>query len=137
MSKREEVGNTLRQYMEDRSHINICAFPGNKDDIIIECDQDGTYASKYSNCNCHRRLIAIDKKTLKCPQCGQIICIKSQKQAEKELKSKHGKKKATQTFLISQKRTSEEDKYRTEDERIAGGQITYAQDVEWYSSICV
>ncbi len=81
--------------------------------------KDGTYPAKYSSCRCYRRLIAIDEKTLKCPGCGLVIMIKTQKQAEKEMKRKRGKG-ATQTFIVSQQRKSEEDKYRTEDEAIAG-----------------
>lgn len=75
------------------------------------------------------------KKVLFCPGCGTEIKIMSQKEIDKEkLKSKHGKNKGKQLFIISQKRndpTTKTNTFYDEDCRIAGGTITESVEA-WY-----
>lgn len=110
-------------------------------DGVIGCDADGTFDSRASPCTCHRRLLlhARKKNVIFCPGCGCEIKIMSQKEIDKQekLKSKHGKNKGKQSFIISQKRkdpTTKTNTFYDEDQRIAGGIITQSDEAWYYPS---
>ena len=115
--------------MNERSRVNFIGFSDN-----YAPDSDGTYDAKYSSCGCSRRLFLhrTKQQTLVCPACGTETKFITQEQADKQekLRSKYGKKAKNKSFIVSQDR-KKKDTNLADLERIAGGNITEYNEVEY------
>src|SRR6266516_4493332 len=106
--------------MAARSTLNYIGFGDNTPDTY------GTYDAKYSSCGCQRRLLQhpTKPKSLMCPACGQETMTEEQAQKDEKLKSKHGKKGKTKSFIVSYDPRKNAKTFYEEECQLQAGYIT-------------